>query len=110
MVVCYLLWHRYAHEYWPEYDMKRLVLGIGFLALGVCFFVVQEWWPPFYGYVHAYWHVFTALGIGFMYDIQHDDAIARTPLESQVVGSSIIGPVPRRPLRFTPRGQIAHRV
>jgi hypothetical protein len=111
VVIFYRLWHRYAHEYWPEYDMKRLVLGIGFLALGVCFFVVQEWWPPFYGYVHAYWHVFTALGIGFMYDIQPEEsATTRTPLESQVIGSSILKPIPRSLARFTPRGQLAQRV
>jgi len=40
-VIVYLMWFRWAHDYWPNYDMTQLVLGLGFLALGVCFFVVQ---------------------------------------------------------------------
>lgn len=115
IVVCYLLWHRYAHGYWPEYDMQRLVLGLGFLVLGVCFFVVQEWWPPYYGYLHAYWHASTAMGVGFMVGIQPkrtpEEREKCPPMASQIVGSTILLPMPRRSTRFTPSGQmLVHRV
>lgn len=99
VVVAYLLWYRYAHDYWPDYDMKQLVLGIGFLVLGVCFFVVQEWWPPYYGYVHAYWHAFTALGVGFMYGIKKTRSKTWfQTLEGKVGGTRGVS-------RFTPLGQ-----
>ena len=68
-VVAYLLWYRTVHGYWPEYDMLQLTLGLGFLVLGICFFVVQEWWPPYYWYNHSYWHSSIAVGVFFMVGI-----------------------------------------
>lgn len=78
-VVLYLVWHRLAHGYWPQYDLIQLALGIGFTSLGVCFFVVQEWWPPYYGYNHSYWHSLTAVGMYFLIGIREpeDDMLLR---------------------------------
>lgn len=110
VVVVYLAWHRYAHGYWPEYNVKRLVLGIGFLVLGICFFVVQEWWPPYYGYNHTYWHACDGIGVTFMVGIRPRTSQADSsrgsayPIEKQVPGSSIFAPLPRRPQRFSQKG------
>jgi hypothetical protein len=113
IVVAYLLWHRHAHGYWPEYDLKQLVLGLGFLVLGICFFVVQEWWPPYYGYTHSYWHGCDAIGIYFMIGIRKKNSDipggAAYPVEGRVMGlgSRIFAPFPKGPqrARFNQRGQ-----
>jgi hypothetical protein len=119
LVFAYIGWHRYAHGYWPEYDVKQLVAGLGFLALGVCFFTVQEWWPPYYGYNHSNWHASDAVGIAFMIGIRPPDS-QLVPSDGgggggsggdasddkrAVVGSSVVGAIPRRGrLRFSQRG------
>jgi len=110
VVVAYLLWHNWAHGYFPEYDMKQLVLGIGFLVMGICFFVVQEWWPPYYGYNHAYWHACDGIGIYFMIGIRPPNSkipggAAYPLMEKRVIGSSIFAQMPRGPVRFNPRGE-----
>ena len=66
VVAAYVLWHRFAHGYWPEYDLVQLSLGITFNVFGLCFFIVQDWWPPYYGYLHSFWHVFVFIGSFFL--------------------------------------------
>jgi len=97
-VIVYLLWYKGAHGEWPEYDMTQMVLGIGFLMLGVCFFVVQEWWPPYYGYNHSYWHVSVAIGVYFMIGIV-EPADQRLNLDSRIQSALVtindLVPAPR---------------
>ena len=71
VVFGYLVWHRRVHGYWPEYDMIQVTLGVAFTSLGVAFFVVQDWWPPYYGYTHSYWHTLVGIGIGFFAGIRY---------------------------------------
>ena len=70
VVALYVVWYRLAHGHWPRYDLQQLTLGLGFTALGVCFFVVQEWWPPYYGYNHSYWHALVGAGGAFIVGIR----------------------------------------
>ncbi len=69
-VVIYVLWHRIAHEYWPDYDLMQMSYGIAFLVLSVVCFVVQMRWPPVYNYIHGTWHISGALGMYFLIGIQ----------------------------------------
>jgi hypothetical protein len=110
LVVAYIVWHKWAHGYWPEYDMQQLVTGVCFLVLGICFFVVQEWWPPYYGYNHSYWHACDAIGIYFIIGIRPPNSKiaggAAYPLETRVVGSRIFIAMPPGPrAKFSQRGQ-----
>lgn len=69
-VVIYVIWHRIAHEYWPDYDLMQMSYGIAFLVLSVVCFVVQMRWPPVYNYIHGTWHISGALGMYFLIGIQ----------------------------------------
>jgi hypothetical protein len=82
-VVVYLLWHRHAHGYWPQYDMIQVVLGLSFSALAVMFFVVQDWYPPFYGYNHSLWHLLGGIGMWFLTGIKEPSDPALN-LEAQI--------------------------
>jgi len=99
-VILYLCWYRAVHEYWPDYDMVQLTLAIGFLALGVCFFVVQDWWPPYYGYNHSYWHASIAVGVYFSIGIlpPHSQLLnldSRITIAARLVNDAIPLPAPK---------------
>jgi len=70
VILVYIAWHRIAHGYWPEYDLVQVVLGVTFGTFGVSFFKVQDWWPPYYGYLHSYWHTFVAIGAYFFVGVR----------------------------------------
>lgn len=70
IVVVYLLWHRCAHGYWASYDLVQMTLGIGISSVGISFFVVQEWFPPYYGYNHSAWHACVFIGAYFLLGIK----------------------------------------
>jgi uncharacterized protein DUF3522 len=93
-VAVYLLWHKWAHRYWPKYDIIQLVMGLSFSALAVAFFVVQDWYPPFYGYNHSYWHALGAIGIWFLTGIK-EPADPALNLEARIAASvnAVIGSV-----------------
>jgi hypothetical protein len=112
IVICYLIWFRAAHGYWPDYDLVQLVLGIGFLALGVCFFVVQEWWPPYYNYNHSYWHACIGVGVYFAIGIlppkeQTLNLDSRIVSVARVINDAMPGPAPRWLSKFrVPRSPV----
>lgn len=70
LVVLYAIWYRWAHGHWPRYDLIQLTLGTGFIVLGVSFFVAQDWYPPYYGYLHSYWHASVGIGAYFIMGIR----------------------------------------
>lgn len=70
VIVLYIFWHKLAHGYWPPYDWTQVIMGITFSVFGVAFFIVQDWWPPYYGYLHSYWHAFIAIGGYFFVGIR----------------------------------------
>jgi hypothetical protein len=105
-VVVYLVWHKFAHHYWPEYDLVQVVLGLGFSALAVSFFVEQEWYPPYYWYNHSYWHTLGAIGMWFLTGIKEPQDPALN-LEARIASSvnALIG----RALPFTvPKWQASY--
>ena len=69
-IAVYVIWHRLAHGYWPEYDLVQLVLGSAFTIFAICFYVAQDAWPDGYEYVHSFWHAFGAIGQYFLLGIR----------------------------------------
>jgi hypothetical protein len=69
-VIVYVIWHRIAHEYWPDYDLVQMTAGVSFLVFSVVSFVVQMRWPPVYNYIHGTWHISGALGMYFLIGMQ----------------------------------------
>jgi len=68
-IFLYVLWHRYSHGYWPEYDMVAVTLGTAFISMGVCVFVQQDAYPEFQGYTHSFWHLCVGIGVIFWLQI-----------------------------------------
>ena len=73
-VSAYILWHRIAHGYWPQYNLPELTLGVAFTIFSIAFFKTQDTWPSGYGYIHAPWHAFGAIGQYFLIGIRPPDA------------------------------------
>ena len=88
VVVVYVLWHRFAHGYWPKYDWIQLSLGILLGMFGVCFFIVQDWWPPYYGYLHSYWHTFVFIASYFLAGVR-DPRPQTLNLDAAIVSNAI---------------------
>lgn len=69
-VAIYVVWHRVSHGYWPEYNLVNLTLGVALTVFSIVFFSTQDSWPGGYGYMHALWHFFGAIGQFFLIGIR----------------------------------------
>lgn len=62
---------------------------------------LQEWWPPYYGYNHSYWHTSTAVGVYFMIGVlppndQRLNLDSRIAVASRIAGTiNDLVPLPR---------------
>lgn len=112
LAALYIIWHVRSHGYLPEYDIFQLTLAIGFTAVGVSFFVVQDWWPPYYGYTHSCWHALVAVGVFFFAGIrppEEGDALeARTVI--QAAATMVTNQVEKRFSVLRPKWKAESRV
>lgn len=69
VVVYWIVFYR-RHGRLPKYDWMQLTLGIGSSLFGVALFVLQDFNPGGYWYIHSLWHLFVAMGRFFIIGIK----------------------------------------
>jgi hypothetical protein len=69
-VVIYWIVFYWKHGRFPKYNWMELTLGIGCSLFGVGLFVLQDFNPDGYWYIHSLWHLFVSMGRFFIIGIK----------------------------------------